>query len=140
MFLGPNLTLATDPIGIGADFEVAIDQNWGLGGVVRYWGKSFTGYSWSIIVPQFQALYHFMPEREIDPYAGARLGYAVVSVSNNAGYSYSLGSDLFLTATGGLRYFFNPKISVNGSLELQIGGTDYFASSVGLMAGVDFTL
>lgn len=137
-FLGPNLTLATTPIGFGGDIEFALSDNFGLGALIRYWGESVGGYSWSVIIPQAQGAYHFMPKNEVDPYVGARLGYAIYSVS---GLSYgTASSDLFLTGTGGLRYFFSPKISVNGSIEFRLAGTDYFGTGLGLVAGVDFTL
>ena len=138
LFLGPNLTLATTPIGFGGDIEYGITDNFGLGGYLRYWGRSEAGWSWSVIIPQAQGAYHFMPRNELDPYVGARLGYAIFSTSGT--YSGSSGSDLFLTGVGGLRYYLSPKVSLNGSLEFRIGGTDYFGTGLGLVAGVDFTL
>lgn len=142
VYLGPNLTLATTPTGFGGDIEFAVSPNFGIGGLIRYWGQSESwsggSWSWSVIIPQVQGAYHFMPANEVDPYIGARLGYAIYSVS---GTSYgSAKSDMFLTGTGGLRYFFSPKISVNGSVEFRLGGTDYFGSGLGLVAGIDFTL
>lgn len=143
VYLGPNLTLATTPVGFGADIEFAVSPNFGIGGLVRYWGQSISGfgydYSWTVIVPQLQGAYHFMPGNELDPYAGARLGYAVYSISGTF-TSQSAKSDVFITGTGGMRYFFSPKISLHGSLEFRLAGTDYFGTGLGLVAGVDFTL
>jgi hypothetical protein len=55
-------------------------------------------------------------------------------------WSDSNAGGLFLTASGGMRYFFNRSISANGSIEFRLAGTDYFNSSLGLVVGVDFTL
>lgn len=142
-WLGPVLTLATDPIGFGVQYEHGISQNVGIGGIVRYWGKSISsaGYdwSWSIVMPQFQGAYHFMPGDQLDPYAGGRLGWAVYSIDSDFGVGGG-SSGLFLTAYGGLRYFFSPKIAGNGQLEFRVAGDDYFGGSIQLSVGVDFTL
>ena len=149
MFLGPVVVLATDPVGFGAELEVGVSDNVGVGGMIRYWGKSFSSsaydWKWSIIMPQVVGYYHFMPRQQLDPYAGARLGYAIYSSSvtdHGFGYAFSDGSagGMFLNAAGGLRYFFNHSISVNGSLEFRIAGTDYFGGSLGFILGLDFTL
>lgn len=148
-FLGPNLTLATDPIGLGVDYEYGLNENVGLGGMVRYWGRSvdyaWGSSTWSVIMPQFQAAYHFMPGEQFDPYAGARLGFAIYSSSHTSdipGYTWSDSNSggLYLSLSGGARYFFSPKISANGSIEIRAAGDDYFGSSLGLVLGVDFTL
>jgi hypothetical protein len=73
-YLGPVLTLATDPIGFGVQYEYGISENVGIGGIIRYWGQSedffYGSVSWSTVIPQFQAAYHFMPGNQLDPYAG----------------------------------------------------------------------
>ncbi len=140
VYLGPNLTLQS-PVGFGGDIEFAVSPNFGLGGIVRYWNISSPGWSLSIIIPQVQAAYHFMPGNELDPYIGARLGYAVVSISYESGYSTGAASSTtYLTGCGGLRYFFSPKVSINGSVEFLLGTNAYFSSGLGLVAGIDFTL
>jgi hypothetical protein len=142
-WLGPAITLATDPIGFGVNYEHGVSQNIGIGGLIRYWGKSYTSIgnniSWSIIMPQFQGAYHFMPGEQLDPFAGGRLGWAIYSYSSDFGSASDSGG-LFLTAYGGLRYFFNPSISGNGTLEFRVAGDDYFNSAIQLSIGVDFTL
>lgn len=142
-YLGPLLTLATDPIGFGVQYEHGISENVGIGGILRYWGKSSSssGYdwSWSIVMPQFQGAYHFMPGDQLDPYAGGRLGWAIYSYESDF-LSASDDGGLFLTAYGGLRYFFSPKIAGNGQLEFRVAGDDYFGGSIQLSLGVDFTL
>ncbi len=142
-WLGPVLTLATDPIGFGVQFEHGLTPNIGIGGIIRYWGKSESsaGYSWSwsVVMPQFQAAYHFMPGDQLDPYAGGRLGWAIFSFESDF-TSASDDGGLFLTAYGGLRYFFSPKVAGNGQLEFRVAGDDYFDSSIQLSVGVDFTI
>ncbi|MBR9976409.1 MAG: outer membrane beta-barrel protein [Bacteroidetes bacterium] len=150
-WLGPVLTLATTPIGFGVQYEHGVSENVGIGGIIRYWGRSedffYGSVSWSTIIPQFQAAYHFMPGDRLDPYAGGRLGYAIYSSSveykgpySGNDWSDSSAGDIFLTAYGGLRYFFSPKIAGNGQLEFRVAGTDYFSSSIQLSVGVDFTI
>ncbi|PLX25406.1 MAG: hypothetical protein C0600_12100 [Ignavibacteria bacterium] len=142
-WLGPVLTLATDPIGFGVNFEHGISKNVGIGGIIRYWGKSESilgsDYSWSIIMPQAQGAYHFMPGDQLDPYAGGRLGWAIYSF-DAPGLSARDDGGLFLTAFGGLRYFFTPKVAGNASLEFRVAGDDYFDGALQLSVGADFTL
>ena len=142
-WLGPVITLATDPVGFGVNFEHGLSKNIGLGGIVRYWGKRVTGpsydYSWTIIMPQAQVAYHFMPGDQVDPFAGGRLGWAIYDDNIDSPY-ISTSSDLFLTAYGGLRYFFSPKIAGTGTLEFRVAGDDFFGGSVQLTVGADFTL
>ncbi len=148
VYLGPNLTLATTPTGFGADIEFGVSPNIGIGGMVRYWGQSETYYgyswSWSVIIPQLTGSYHFMPDNQLDPYLGARLGYGIYSYSTNvptvSGYTGYYGkSDVYLTGAAGLRYFFTPRISANGSIEFHLAGYD-FVGGTGIVIGVDFTL
>ena len=147
MFLGPVVDFH-DPIGFGGEFETGVSENIGIGGLVRYWGQSqsysYGKATWSVIILQAVGYYHFMPGQTLDPYVGARLGYAVYSSSfdsNIPGYSYSAGgeSGLSLNGSGGLRYFFNRSISINGSLEFRLAGEKYF-DDFGFLVGVDFTL
>jgi hypothetical protein len=142
-WLGPLLTLATNPIGFGVNFEHGVSENIGVGGLVRYWGESVStfgvSYSWSIIMPQGQVAYHFMPGDQLDPFAGGRLGWAIYSVDSVVGSAKEAGG-IFLTAYGGLRYFFSPTVSGVGTLEFRVAGEDYFGSSIQLSLGVDFTL
>ncbi|MFZ1728535.1 MAG: hypothetical protein WBQ23_02290 [Bacteroidota bacterium] len=144
-WLGPVLTLATDPIGFGAQYEHGLTPNVGIGAIVRYWGKSYgesgNSWSWSIIMPQFQGAYHFMPGEQLDPFAGGRLGWAIYSYSSDySTFSGGGSGGLFLTAYGGVRYFFTPKIAGNGQLEFRVAGDDYFGGSIQLSVGVDFTI
>jgi hypothetical protein len=142
-WLGPVITLATDPIGFGVNYERGISPNVGLGGIIRYWGKSLSSYgydySWSIIMPQFQAAYHFMPGDQVDPFAGGRLGWAIYD-DNIDNPFVDTSSGLFLTAYGGMRYFFSPKIAGTGTLEFRVAGDDFFGGSIQLTVGADFTL
>lgn len=141
LYIGPNVTLATDPIGFGAQLEYGITPNIGLGGMLRYWGQSFGGGSWTLIIPQAVAYYHFLPGSEWDPFLGARLGYASISYSWDSGYSgASTSSGVFLNAAGGVRYFFTPRLSIQGTGEFRLAGEEYFSNALGLVVGLDFTL
>lgn len=55
----------------------------------------------------------------IDWYGGASLGYVIVSVSDNQGYSGSAGSSAGLGIFGGIKYYFQPGIGVYGELGYQ---------------------
>ncbi len=149
--LGVAVTVATDPVGFGVNYEYGVTPEVGIGGLLRYWGKSVSTFggelNWSVIMPQAQVFYHFMPKNEVDPYVGGRLGYAIYSTSWDAkGDSFlnpapkTESGGLFLTGVGGVRYFFSPKVAANASLEFRIAGTDYFDSGIGLIIGVDFVL
>lgn len=151
-WVGAHFVL-TDPVGFGASFEYALEENIGLGGQLRYWSwsKDFFSatFTETVIMPQAVGNYHFQPNEKVDPYVGARLGFAIYS------YSYDVddelmdpinedeateSSGLFLTFAGGIRYFFTPQWSGRGELEFQIAGTEYFGSAILLQLGVDYTL
>ena len=66
--------------------------------------------------------YHFLTSEQLDPYAGADLGYVVVSSSssnNNVVYNNSKGSGLGFGIHGGVRYYFSP--GLGAFAELGIG-------------------
>lgn len=144
IYLGPNLTLK-DPLGFGADIEFGVSDNVGIGGLIRYFSESQTiafygDWSWTVFIIQATGYYHFIPNDKIDPYLGARLGYAVYSYEAPSGYSASDNSGIYLGAAGGLRYFFTQRISGNASLEFKLAGEKIFSDDLGIMVGVDFTL
>jgi len=55
----------------------------------------------------------------IDLYGGASLGYVIVSVSDNQGYSGSAASAAGFGLFGGIRYYFQQNIGVYGELGYQ---------------------
>jgi Outer membrane protein beta-barrel domain len=149
-WIGAHLVLATDPIGFGANYEYAIEENMGIGGILRYWGGGFSSggidVDWTVIMPQAIFNYHFQPREKVDPYVGARLGFAIYNSTWTSAdrqlehYSDSQSGGLFLTAAGGARYFFTPQISGHAAIEFRVAGEDYFDSAIILHLGADFTL
>ena len=56
---------------------------------------------------------------KVDLYGGASVGYVIVSVSDNQGYTGSAASTAGFGVFGGIRYYFQPKIAVYGELGYQ---------------------
>ncbi len=143
--LGLNATF-TDPTGFGADFEYGLTPNISLGGVLRYWGKSTEGggytVKWSLIMPQVQGMYHFMPREAVDPFVGARLGYGIYSTKVEGLFEAKTtdNNGMFLNLVGGCRYWFTPQISGHANLEFRIAGEQYFKDDMSIMIGVGYAL
>jgi hypothetical protein len=119
------------PIFVGFDMAVpSIHPKVSLGGVVAYSGSSedlyWAKYSYKYIVIAARGSYHFLENnKNIDAYAGAGLGFNIVSSSAEAkagykdltGFAYSVGSSwLFFDAHAGARYYFSPKFGVEAEL------------------------
>jgi hypothetical protein len=110
---------------VGLNGEVAYNQNIGIGAWVDTWsyGQSFGtalgNASWNVryIALAGTGAYHFpiKTNPKIDPFAGAALGYYIVSSSYNGtgiGGSYTgSASRMFLGGFGGARYYFKPNLS-----------------------------
>lgn len=140
-YIGPSLGfsfLGTVPQ-FGANFESAIEDNIGVGGLVRYWYYSEDfgfGVKWaySNILLAGQGNYHFKVDADkLDPFVGIILGYNVASTSwKGIGVvrgSVSAGGFIG-TAYGGLRYFFRDNIAFVA--RLGYGTLSYGALDVGL--------
>ncbi len=107
----------------GLNGEVSYNEHIAIGGWVDTWsyGESFGGlggtYDWTVryIAIAGTGAYHFAIKSNprVDPFAGAALGYYIVSTSTSAtgagSYSGS-ASRMFLGAYGGVRYFFTPSL------------------------------
>jgi hypothetical protein len=147
-YIGANLTFITDPIGFGVDYEYGLTENISIGGILRYWGKSEEIPEWKVtntlVMPQIQGLYHFTPKQNVDPYAGARLGYGIYSSKREGQFISHTNTDdsgLFLTLVGGSRYYFTPKISGNANIEFKLAGSDdYFEDSFFITVGIGLVL
>jgi hypothetical protein len=106
------------PFPFGAGFEVMLTDHIGVGGTVMYdqWSDylGMYGGKWTfrLFRPSFDCAYHFGPEktRGLDFFAGAQLGYTVVSVSNMLGNTYdgSLKSEAHLAPFIGINLNFWP--------------------------------
>jgi opacity protein-like surface antigen len=151
--IGLNLNLLTDALGYGADYEYGYDENFGVGGIIRYWGKSseeaYQKSSKSLFLIQVQGLYHFTPKEQVDPFLGARLGYGFSKFKSESNFTGEWrdvanttdGSGAYLNAFVGARYHFSPKISANGSLELRLIGKNVLWENVAsIVLGVGYTL
>jgi len=121
----------------GVNGEYAMTENIGIGGTVmaQFWSEA----SWktSLISLAAEANYHFtkLNAEKFDLYAGAGLGYSIVSVSYNVGYLTGSGaaSGLNLYPILGARYWFSPKIA--GSVRLSgslLGSFTGFGAAVGV--------
>ena len=109
---------------IGMEFGITDDIS--LGGSIAYSGakydwNNFNGYHYTIKYNAYfisaRGAYHFKLDNEkLDPYLGASIGYVVVSVNDNSGYSSSVGSGAGYGGFGGIRYYIKPKLGLNAEL------------------------
>ncbi|HSZ85719.1 MAG TPA: outer membrane beta-barrel protein [Puia sp.] len=117
-------------VSLVGSYEHGVTDNISVGGILGYSHSSFSGtsngvpfdYSATGILIGARGSYHFLTTDQIDPYAGADLGYIVVSSSNsnnNVTYSSAKGSGLGFGIHGGVRYYFNP--GIGAFAELGIG-------------------
>jgi len=143
-FLGAHIGMSG--VGSTAEYglngEVAYNEHIGIGAWADTWsyGQSFGtaigSYDWNVryIAVAGTGAYHFAVKSNprVDPFAGAALGYYLVSTSTNAagaGAYQGSASRMFLGGYGGIRYFFKPALS--GVARLGFGssyltlGVDY---------------
>ena|ERR1700683_1287913 len=117
-------------VSLVGSYEHGVTSNISVGGILGYSHSSFSGTSNGVpfsssatgILIGARGSYHFLTTDQIDPYAGADLGYVVVSTSNSSGnvvYGNSKGSGLGFGLHGGVRYYFNP--GIGAFAELGIG-------------------
>ena len=116
-----------------AMYEMGVSPKVSVGGIVAYSGSSedflYGKWKYTYIVVAARGSYHFLEDvKDFDAYAGAGLGYTIVSssveYSNPAvhplGYSAS-GSYFFFDIHVGGRYFFSPKWAAMGELGYGVG-------------------
>lgn len=114
-------------------FETGVADKITAGGIVAYAGSSedfFDGkWSYNYIVISARGSYHFLENnKNIDAYAGAGLGYTIVSSSvtytnpniQHFGFSAS-GSYFFFDVHLGARYYFTPKFAAMGEVGYGVG-------------------
>lgn len=119
-------------------FEMGVAPKISVGGAIGYSGSSeewgFGKASYSYIPIMVRGSYHFLEgQKNLDAYAGAGLGYSIVSSSvtyndpniNRFGFgSFSAsGSYMFVDLHVGGRYFFSPKFA--GMAELGYSALGY---------------
>ncbi len=120
--LGFNSYVATDepfnalPFPFGASYEVALTDNIGIGGTIMFdkWSDylGIFGGKWTfrLFKPSLDISYHFNLNRMrgLNLFAGASLGYSLLSVSNELGSDYDgeLESELHFAPFLGLHLYF----------------------------------
>lgn len=116
------------PITVG--YENGVDEKISVGGYVGFAGskETFFGGEWSYsyVIIAARGGYHFLENNDkLDAYAGATLGYNVVSSSATttvSGFNFSAsGSYLLFGFYGGARYYFSPQFAVYGEVGYGVG-------------------
>jgi hypothetical protein len=116
----------TDEISAGAQVSYAsYKYNYGYAGSAYAFKESATyiGVRGSYHLGQMLEL-----DSKFDVYGGASLGYVVVSLSDNAGYSASAASDIGYGVFGGGKYYF----SNNAGIFAEVGYQSLSFLSVGI--------
>lgn len=140
-YLSPQIALYSYALNFGANLEVAITENIGVGGTVMlaFWGDDW--FSYTLITPSVEALYHFtkIKANKLDLFAGAAAGYSIYNYSDkNGGAGGGTGaSGIFLTPVGGARYWFKPNLAAYAKLQFSLIG-DF--SGIGGVVGVTFVV
>ncbi len=125
-------------VSLVGSYEHGVTDNISVGGLLGYSHSSVSGtssgtpfnYSATGILIGARGSYHFLTTDQIDPYAGADLGYVIVSSSSsNSNVNYNIkGSGLGFGIHGGVRYYFNP--GIGAFAELGIGSLYILALGV----------
>ena len=128
-YLTGQLGINSWAIPFGASFGVGITDNIEVGATVM-------AYFWSgisVIQPSADAMYHFTTlDIPVDVFAGASLGYAVVS-----GGGMTFASELYLSPMIGARYFFKDNLAVSLRLYFSVLGD---LGGVGSVLGLTLVL
>jgi len=104
-------------VSFGASYEHGVTDNISVGGNLGYSGFSDYDYSYTAILIGARGSYHFLTTDNIDPYAGADLGYVVLSHSGfNGNYPVHSYSNLAFGIHGGVRYYLSPGVGVYGEI------------------------
>jgi hypothetical protein len=135
-------------VSLVGSFEHGVTNNISVGGILGYSGSSYSGsytnggnvYSFKDkatgVLIGVRGSYHFLTTDQIDPYAGADLGYVITSYSSSTNapgggsFGGSKGSGLGFGIHGGVRYYFNP--GIGAFAELGIGSLYILALGVSL--------
>lgn len=114
---------------ITAGYEMGFDEKISIGGVVGFAGskETFLGGEWSYsyVVIGARGAYHFLENNsQFDAYAGAMLGYNIVSSSSTVtgfGSFAASGSYMLFGFYGGARYYLSPNLALQGELGYGLG-------------------
>ena len=113
--------------------EVGVSDEISIGGSLAYSSSKLSYYDWKYHAYFIggRGAYHFDISKEnIDLYAGAGVGYVIVTVGSKTYGGAAIGSGVGYTAFGGGRYYFGQKAAVYAEL-------GYGSFSI-LNAGVSF--
>jgi hypothetical protein len=117
-------------------FETGVADKITAGGIVAYAGSSddfgYGKWKYSYIVISARGSYHFLENnKNIDAYAGAGLGYDIVSSSvewktsadeqRYGGFYSASASYFFFDVHVGARYYFSPKFAAMGEVGYGVG-------------------
>ena len=129
--VGINFNDGDVPIGVNYEYNTRRDV--GIGGVFRYWTRTTFHFSdggtyvWTSYLIGAQGNYHFkVPQREIDPFLGAILGYSInQGAARNTIYtsysSQSAPSNFIFAIQAGTRYFIADNFALVGKLVFGSG-------------------
>jgi hypothetical protein len=117
-------------VSLVGSYEHGVTSNISVGGILGYSsssasfsnGSTLYKFSSTGILIGARGSYHFLTTDVLDPYAGADLGYIVVSNSSNnsaGGFSGGKSGGLGFGIHGGVRYYFSP--GLGAFAELGIG-------------------
>jgi hypothetical protein len=112
-YVTAQIGLYSGVIPFGANFELAMTENIGVGATMMVWfGDGIT-----VFMPSVEAAYHFtmLEVDKLDLYAGAGIGFAVASGGGTSG--------LALTPFIAARYWFSDNLGI--SLKENFGLTGY---------------
>jgi hypothetical protein len=136
-YIGPFISASTygSTAAIGGAFEHAINEKWGWGIAADYFSYNFFDVGFKHITIAGTGAYHFDVHNEkIDAFAGAAVGYNIVSIEGGGdcnGVSGCHGSGLLIGGFGGARYWLNEKLALTGRVGYGLGY---------LSVGVDFKM
>ncbi|HLX92469.1 MAG TPA: outer membrane beta-barrel protein [Puia sp.] len=104
-------------VSIGGSYEYGVTDNIGVGGNLAYSSFSDYDYHYSAVLIGARGSYHFLTTDKMDPYAGADLGYIVLSHSGfNDNYRPHSYSAIAFGIHGGIKYYLSPNVGVFGEI------------------------
>ncbi len=132
-YLTPQIGINTYAIPVGVSFGYGISDNIELSGSVLYISWSDGEYSYSVINPGFEGMYHFtsLNVEKLDAFAGLSLGYLIFT-----GDLGTYSSGLSIAPFVGARYYFSPKTAASLKLYFSTGSV----GGIGGVAGVTLRL
>ncbi len=98
----------------GASYEMAYNDNIGIGASAWMQSWSSVGFSQTLITPSVFAQYHFtkINVKKLDVAAGVSLGYSIYSADSDL-FTITGSSSLFLSGVLTIRYYFTDKLAVS---------------------------